>query len=189
LHTLLLLEYDQEHDFFLDPRDALKHLLEFEDEFKYNIINKDTFVIIASRIGIDDSIYAGKLGSLLKRDFGKPPHSIIITGSLHFTEEDAIKHLNLLDKPSDNTKDIKNRAEQMITKYIPKALKALEKAKSIRLEGFDTSSLLDNAERYIRDAKWFLDKKEYELSILTIGYGEGLLDALGYLKGIDLWKD
>ena len=189
LHTLLLLEYDQEHDFFLEPKDALKYILEYESEFKYGICDDNTFAIVASRIGIDNNIYAGKIGSLLKQDFGKPPHSIIITGSLHFTEEDALRYLNLLDKPIDNSKRVKRRAEEMVNRYIPKAIRALEKAKDIKLEGFDTSSLLDNAERYIRDAKWFLEKNEYELAVLSIGYGEGLLDALGYLKGIDLWEE
>ena len=188
LHTLLLLEYDQEHDFFLEPRDALRYLLEYENEFKYGIIDDNTFVIIASRIGMDSSIYAGYINSLLEQDFGKPPHSIIVTGSLHFTEEDALKYIKLLDKPRDNSKRVRRRAEEMVDRYLPRAIRALEKAKEIKLEGLDTSSLLDNAERYINDARWFLEKKEYELAVLSIGYGEGLLDAIGYLKGIDLWE-
>lgn len=189
LHTLLLLEYDKENNFFLEPKDALRYLLEYEDEKRYGIITNDTFGIVASRIGIDSSIYAGRIGSLLKQDFGKPPHSIIITGSLHFTEEDALKYVQLLDKPIDNSKKVNRKEEVMVNRYIPKALKALEKAKELKLEGLDTSSLLDNAIRYINDAKWFLDKHEYELAVLSIGYGEGLLDALGYLKGVDLWQD
>ncbi len=189
LHTLLLLEYDQEKGFFLDPRDGLQYLLECEGEIRYNIINKDTFAIVASRIGYDDTIYAGRIDSLLKQEFGRPPHSIIITGSLHFTEYDALRYLRLLDKPIDNSKGIKKRAEEMVSKYIPKARRALEKAKSISLEYFDTTTLLDNAERYIDDAESFLNKGEYELAILSIGYGEGLIDAIGYLKEIDLWSD
>ena len=188
LHTLLLLEYDKDKGFFLDPKDALLYLLEIDKDMNYNIISKDTFAIVASRIGVDDKVYAGKIKSLLSKDLGKPPHSIIITGSLHFTEVDALRLLELLDEPRDNSKGVRNKARIMLDKYIPNAKVALNKAKSLRLKGYDTSILLDNAERYINDAEEFLARDEYELAILSIGYGEGLIDALGFLLGINLWE-
>ncbi len=189
LHTLLLLEYDKEKSISLAPSIALRYLLEYEQEFKLNTINNNTYVIVVSRIGSnDESIIASNISSLLEYDFGKPPHSIIIPGSLHFTEEDTLRYITS-SKVRDNSKDIKNKSEEMLIKYIPKARKALEKASNIRVNGLNTSNLLDNAKRYIDDAEWFMQKGEYELAVLSIGYGEGLLDALGYLTNIDLWSD
>lgn len=189
LHTILLLEYDQEKGFFLDPRDALICLLEIEDDLRYKIIDRETFVIVASRVGMNGSIYAGKIDSLLKREFGKPPHTIIIPASFHFTELDALKYIELLDEPTDNNRDLRNKSEEMVNRYIPRARRALERARKISLEGFDTSLLLDSAKRYIDDAESFIRNKEYELSILSIGYGEGLIDAISYLKNIELWRE
>ncbi len=188
LHTLLLLEYDKEKNFFLDPSIALRYLLDYEQEFKLNAINNDTYIIIASRVGEEDErIIASNLSSFLEYEFGKPPHSIIIPGSLHFTEEDSLKYISL-SNIRDNSKYIKIKSEEMVKKYIPKARRALEKAYAIKLDGLNTYNLLDNAKRYIDDAELFMQKGEYELAILSIGYGEGLLDALGYLTNIDLWN-
>ena len=73
-HTILLLEYNQDKDFFLDPKDALHGLLETEKGQKRNVINLSTYVIVASRIGFkDQTIISGKLSSLNKKDFGKAP--------------------------------------------------------------------------------------------------------------------
>ena len=91
-HTVLLLEYNQDKDFFLDPKDALNGLLETEKGQIRNVISPSTYVIVASRIGFkDQKIISGKISSLKKIDFGKPPHTVIIPGRLHFTESDALK--------------------------------------------------------------------------------------------------
>ena len=104
LHSIILLEYNHDENYFLDPKDAISNLLDVEKEQKRNVLNNDTFAIIASRIGFEtQKIISGKFSNLLKVDFGEPPHSIIITGKLHFTESDAINVLTeCLDTPSDN---------------------------------------------------------------------------------------
>ena len=66
----------------------------------------------------DQSIISGKISSLLKIDFGAPPHTIIITGKLHFTETDALKILaNCIDEPSNNSDRTIKIASQMMQKY------------------------------------------------------------------------
>ena len=45
--------------------------------------------------------------------------------------------------------------------------------------------ILENAELYIRDAEKFLEDGQDEVSILSIGYADGLVDALRLAKGID----
>ena len=91
-HSVILLEYNEDKSFFLAPQDALSLLLDIEKIQNRKIISSDTFLIVASRIGRDDQvIISGKISNLIKKEFGAPPHSIIIPGSLHFTELDAVK--------------------------------------------------------------------------------------------------
>ena len=71
-------------------------LLEVEKDLRYNVFSEETFVIVASRIGTEQKkIISGKVKSLIGMDFGTGPHSIIITGQLHFTESDALTTLDL----------------------------------------------------------------------------------------------
>lgn len=189
-HTLILLEYNQEKNFFLKPKDAFNMLLECEKDQKHRVISEDTFAVVASRIGNDDQkITSGKIGSLLQYDFGSPPHSIIITGSLHFTEADALKVLTkMLDEPADNPKGITKIAEQMVQKYVPKAKKALEHAVKLVKDDKSFNEIFENAEYYISDAERFLKQGKLELAVLSIGYAEGLIDAVRFLKGVNVWE-
>ena len=45
--------------------------------------------------------------------------------------------------------------------------------------------ILANAECYIDDAERFLRHGKPELAVLSIGYAEGLIDAMRVKKGID----
>ena len=93
-HSVLLLEYNQDKDFFLDPKDAMKGLLETEKGQRRNVISSKTYAIVASRIGFkDQSIIAGTIANMKKQDFGKPPHTLIIPGRMHFTESDALENI------------------------------------------------------------------------------------------------
>ena len=127
-HTVLLLEYNQNKDFFLDPKDALKGLLETEEGQGRKVLAESSYVIVASRIGFkDQSIVSGKISSLAKIDFGKPPHTVIIPGRLHFTESDALKLFGqCLDEPFDNSEKTEKISKQMMKKYVPMVREALE---------------------------------------------------------------
>jgi diphthine synthase len=188
-HSILILEYSSIENFFLDPKDAISSLLFAEREQKRNVIDESTFIIVASRIGSKtQSITAGKLSSLAKIDFGKPPHTVIIPGRMHFTETDALKTFaKCLDEPFDNSSKIQKISDQMITKYVPKARRALDEV--IKMFGDDKNmqSVIENAQLYIDDAEKFQSEGKEELAILSIGYAEGLIDALRLSKGIDPW--
>ena len=187
LHSIILLEYNHDENYFLDPKDAISNLLDVEKEQKRNVLNNDTFAIIASRIGFEtQKIIAGKFSNLLKIDFGEPPHSIIITGKLHFTESDAINVLTeCLDKPSDNSNRIKSISIQMIERYVPMVREALEEVKPFYNNAKEFQEILQNAELYINDAENFLKQGKDENAVLSIGYADGLVDALRIAKGID----
>ena len=186
-HTVLLLEYNQDKDFFLDPKDALQGLVETEKGQKRNVINSDTYAVVASRIGFtDQTIVSGKISSLKKMDFGKPPHTIIITGRLHFTESDALKILGeCIDEPTDNSEKTKKISIQMMKKYVPMVREALEEIEPHYKGQKEYQTILENAELYIQDAEKFLEDGQDEVAILSIGYADGLVDALRLAKGFD----
>jgi len=186
-HTVLLLEYNQDAKFFLEPVNALSDLLTTEKEQKRKIISPSTFVIIASRIGFkNQKITAGKISNLIKNSYGKPPHSIIIPGKLHFTESDALKiFANCIDEPFDNSKNIKKISKQMLEKYVPLVRKAIEEISPHYKNSKEFQEVLENAELYIKDAEKFLEQGKEEVAILSIGYADGLVDALRIAKGLD----
>lgn len=196
-HTLVLTEYshDEEKDaFFLDPSAVVKMLLEVERDQRHQVISENTFVVIASRVGAQDPrIVSGKIKSLAGVGFGNGPHSVIIPGPLHFTEEDALEALTVsLDPPSDNSKAIRRVSSQMVERYAPKAKEALQHMREVlRSEQGDKKGMhevLDNAELYIADAERFLSQGKHELAVLSMGYAEGLIDALRFQKGINPWN-
>ena len=186
-HTVLLLEYNQDKDFFLDPNDALKGLLETEKGQIRNVISTSTYAIVASRIGFkDQTIISGKISSLKKRDFGKPPHTIIIPGRMHFTESDALKVFGeCIDEPADNSDKVKKISKQMMEKYVPMVRDALEEIEPLYKGQKEFQIILENAELYIQDAEKFLEDGQDEVAILSIGYADGLVDALRLAKGLD----
>lgn len=186
-HSVLLLEYNQDKDFFFDPKDALKGLLETEKEQKRNVIKSSTYAVVASRIGMNDQkIVSGDISRLTKFDFGKPPHTIIIPGRLHFTESDALKVLSdCLDEPKDNSETTQKISIQMMKKYVPMVQEALEEIKPYYKGKKEFQIILENAELYIKDAEKFLEDGKDEVAILSIGYADGLVDALRLAKGLD----
>jgi diphthine synthase len=186
-HTIVLLEYNQNKDFFLDPKEALQSLLATEKEQIRKVISDSTYAIVTSRIGQDSQkITSGKLASLLGADFGAPPHSIVIPGALHFTESDALKALSdCLDEPDGNSEKIEKISAQMMKKYVPMVRRALEQISPHYKDAKEFQGVLENAELYIRDAERFFEQGKEELAILSIGYADGLVDALRIAKGIE----
>ena len=187
MHSVILLEYNEDKSFFLAPQDALSLLLDAEKMQNGKIISLDTFAIIASRIGkSDQNITSGKISNLIKKEFGNPPHTIIIPGSLHFTESNAVKIVtDCIDEPFDNSTNVKGVSEQMIEKYVPMVREALEEIKPHYENLKEYEDVLINAKLYIDDAENFLKEGKKEYAVLSIGYADGLVDALRIAKGLD----
>ena len=171
MHSVILLEYNEDKSFFLDPQDALSLLLDAEKIQNGKIISLDTFAIIASRIGkSDQNITSGKISNLIKKEFGNPPHTIIIPGSLHFTESNAVKIVtDCIDEPFDNSANVKDISEQMIEKYVPMVREALEEIKPHYENLKEYEDVLINAKLYIDDAENFLKEGKKEYAVLSIG--------------------
>ncbi len=199
-HTLILTEYSSGESggtFYLNPIEVFKLLSEVESDQKYSVFSDSTFAVVSSRIGLDSQqITSGCVGSLARSKFGEGPHSIIITGPLHFTESEALALLTRnLDKPTDNSQTLKRISVQMVERYAPKAAAAVQHMREILRNETDGSAankgmfeVLDNAEYYISDSGRFLNQGKYDLAVLSIGYAEGLVDALRFQKGINPWE-
>ncbi len=192
-HTLILTEYDNRLSghFFLDPSWALQALLRAEDVFRRNVFLEDTFAVVVSRVGSPcQRMISGTIKSIGSTCFGRGPHSIIITGSLHFTEIDALLTLTQnVNEPRDNAKLIRNTPADLICRYAPMAkdvLSTLRRVVENDKQGRRNeviSKILCNAECYINDAENFLEQGKPELAILSMGYAEGLIDALSLRSG------
>ena len=91
LHSTLLLQWDESHDFFLTPEKAIKSLESAEKDIKYGIIRPKTLVLTGSRLGsASPRLRASLLEELSEVKIGEPPLVMVIPGRLHFTEKEAL---------------------------------------------------------------------------------------------------
>jgi diphthine synthase len=196
-HTLILTEYNETKDtispFFLDPNDAMKMLLDVEKDQRSRAFTEETYVIVASRIGrADKKIISGQTRSLLGTNYGTGPHSLIVPGRLHFVEKEAISNItSVLNEPTENSSRVTRISTRMVEKYIPsvkKTINELRKRLPTDLTQYKgINAVLDNAEYYVQDAEKFLNQGKNELAVLSVGYAEGLIDAISFQRGLDPW--
>jgi diphthine synthase len=90
-HTLILLDIEEHEDKYMRANEALKVLLEMENERKENVISEDTLICVLGKVGSENPVTrAGYLKDLLKEDFGEGLHSLVLPGKLHFMEAEAL---------------------------------------------------------------------------------------------------
>lgn len=186
-HTLLLLEYDVERRRGVEPGFVFERLLDAEKNFKREVLSEETLALVLGRVGMkDEEVVGGTIGSLRGRSFGPPPHCVVVPGRLHFTEEEALVAILKLDKKDvvDNSSRVKRTAQVLIPRYVEKAKRALEEARA-GLNG-KHKELLENAALYLKDSESFLANDQDELAMLSVGYAEGLIDALSFTGEVKL---
>jgi FAD synthetase len=75
--------------------------------------------------------------------------------------------------------------ESLASKYVASAEQVLEgleiERKTIEISNKNTSEVLESAKAYLADAKYYRDRNEFEVSLASVAYCEGLLDALRML--------
>jgi diphthine synthase len=92
LHALVLLDLRPDENRFMSINEAIKYLLHIENNRKENVFTEDSLCIGCARIGCSGfKIKFGKAKDLIHEDFGGPLHCLIIPGTMHFIEEEAIK--------------------------------------------------------------------------------------------------
>jgi len=90
-HTLMLLDLRPSENRFMKVNDAIQILLKIEDKRMEKVFTLETMCIGCARVAGDYKIIYGKAAELLEKDFGKPPHCLIIPGRMHFVEEEALE--------------------------------------------------------------------------------------------------
>ncbi len=94
LHTLFLLDVEFEEEKYLTAKEAINYLSDLEDELGRNVFPSDALTVVIARADSKDSkVKAGIAKNLVKKDFGPPPHVVIVPGKLHFMEAEALKKL------------------------------------------------------------------------------------------------
>ena len=95
-HTLLLLDLKPLEGRFMSVNQAIEYLLKIEEDKKDKMFTKETFCIGCARLGSPmQLIKAGTAQKLLKEDFGKPLHCLIVPSKMHFMEEDFISRFKV----------------------------------------------------------------------------------------------
>lgn len=92
LHTLVLLDIKWDQQRFMTVHEGITILLNIEQKRKENVFASDVLCVGVARAGSETVIVkAGTAQELCTVDFGKPMHCLIVPGTLHFMEEDALK--------------------------------------------------------------------------------------------------
>ncbi len=75
--------------------------------------------------------------------------------------------------------------EELVSKYIQNTGRVLAEIivpqGSIRISEGEIRGIMETAQRYLEDAKYYQDKSKLETSLASVAYCEGLLDALRLL--------
>ena len=91
LHTLCFLDIRDEEKRYLTIGDALNVLFTLENDKQEHVIRDNTLTVGIARAGSDSpAVKADYVMQLQKFDFGKPPHTLIFPGKLHFMEAEAL---------------------------------------------------------------------------------------------------
>src|SRR6266581_2737528 len=90
LHSLVLLDL-REDGTFLAPRDAIASLRRMASSLETTEFGPHTLTCVLSRVGSPEvRAFAGPISELADRDLGPPPHCLVIPGTLHFLEKEAL---------------------------------------------------------------------------------------------------
>ena len=92
LHTLVLLDIQSDKELYMSANQGMELLLKMEEKIKENIITEDSVICVVGQAGsYKPVIQANLIKVLLNMDFGPPLHTLVIPGSLHFMEIEALE--------------------------------------------------------------------------------------------------
>ena len=79
--------------------------------------------------------------------------------------------------------------EKLVLKYMRSAERALSELEvvvgSLTISVDDVRRVVDSAKAYLYDAEYYRDRKRFEVSLASVAYCEGLLDALKMLGAVE----
>ncbi len=95
LHSLCLLDVDLENQKFMKINEAVDILLAMENEFRKNLLNENTEIVVISEIGSKKpKISFDKISEIKTKKF-ELPSSIIIPAKLHFLEREYLEFFKM----------------------------------------------------------------------------------------------
>jgi len=75
--------------------------------------------------------------------------------------------------------------KELVSRYVQKTEKVFPEINVIQgpmlIEKEMVGIIIENARRYLEDAKYYREKRKFETSLASVAYCEGLLDALRLL--------
>jgi FAD synthetase len=77
--------------------------------------------------------------------------------------------------------------EELVSKYIASAehvFYEIEIAETSNIDALGVNKVLKFAKAYLEDARYYRDKQKFEVSLASVAYCEGLLDALKLLGAV-----
>ncbi len=90
LHTLVLLDLREDGTLLAAP-EAIASLLQMATAVGTSEFGPWTLACVVSRAGAPEvRATAGPIADLTERDLGPPPHALVVPGSLHFLEKEAL---------------------------------------------------------------------------------------------------
>ncbi len=91
LHTLALLDIQSAEGRYMTANEGLRWLVDTSAGLKSQTVTESTIACVVARAGSHDCIArADRISQLVSVDFGKPLHTIVLPGNLHFQEEEAL---------------------------------------------------------------------------------------------------
>ncbi|UCE16482.1 MAG: DUF357 domain-containing protein [Candidatus Bathyarchaeota archaeon] len=78
---------------------------------------------------------------------------------------------------------------ELVSKYIRNTQRVLAEMKVVQdltcVDDEKVKRVVDHAKRYLEDAEYYREKREFETSLASVAYCEGLLDALRLLGAVE----
>lgn len=94
LHSLVLLDIKADENTFMTAEQGIDLLRKMEEQKQKHILTDQTIICVVARAGSKNPlVIAGTISSLKNQDFGLPLHTLVVPGSLHFMEIEALEYL------------------------------------------------------------------------------------------------
>lgn len=88
LHTLILL------DIGMSAKEGIEVLLMLEKKVKKKLFLEKTKLVAVAHLGVKSTIKYGTIRDLKNADLGAMPHTLILPGDMHFSEEDFVSQFS-----------------------------------------------------------------------------------------------
>ncbi|WP_048148255.1 diphthine synthase [Palaeococcus ferrophilus] len=91
LHTMLFLDIKAEQNRYMTANEAMEILLQVEKMKREGVFTEETLVVVLARAGsLNPTLRAGYVRDMLKEDFGRQPHVMVVPGRLHIVEAEYL---------------------------------------------------------------------------------------------------